>query len=95
MKVLNSYTILADFLSKNRAEAIAVSIFEYDEEKHLKSERKLAYKNGEDAGIMKGIVRNVESAMKNVNLDLQRACEGLGTTIEEYHKAKEYMSKYV
>lgn len=31
--------ILADFLLKNRAEAIAVSIFEYDEEKHLKSER--------------------------------------------------------
>ena len=32
--------ILADFLAKNRAEAIAVSIFEYDEEKHMKSERK-------------------------------------------------------
>ncbi len=32
--------ILADFLAKNRAEAITVSIFEYDEEKHMKSERK-------------------------------------------------------
>lgn len=32
--------ILTDFLTKNRAEAIAVSIFEYDEEKHMKSERK-------------------------------------------------------
>ena len=31
--------ILADFLSKNRAEVIDVSIFEYDEEKHIKSER--------------------------------------------------------
>lgn len=31
--------ILADFLSQNRAEAIAVSIFEYDEEKHMKCER--------------------------------------------------------
>ncbi|MDE7258673.1 MAG: hypothetical protein K2N77_05485, partial [Lachnospiraceae bacterium] len=31
--------ILSDFLSKNRAEVIAVSIFEYDEEKHMKSER--------------------------------------------------------
>ena len=46
--------ILADFLLKNRAEAIAVSIFEYDEEKHLKSERELAYKNGEEAGIEQG-----------------------------------------
>lgn len=31
--------ILSDFLSKNRAEAIAMSIFEYDEEKHMRSER--------------------------------------------------------
>lgn len=31
--------ILEEFLSKNRAEAIAMSIFEYDEEKHMKSER--------------------------------------------------------
>ena len=31
--------ILSDFLSENRAEAIAVSIFEYDEEKHMKNER--------------------------------------------------------
>lgn len=31
--------ILSEFLSKNRAEAIAVCIFEYDEEKHMKQER--------------------------------------------------------
>lgn len=31
--------ILSEFLSRNRAEAIAVSIFEYNEEKHMKSER--------------------------------------------------------
>ncbi|MCM1121878.1 MAG: hypothetical protein NC416_04785 [Eubacterium sp.] len=34
--------ILSDFLSRNRAEAIAMSIFEYDEEKHMKSEREEA-----------------------------------------------------
>lgn len=34
--------ILSDFLSKNRAEAIAMSIFEYDEEKHIKFEREEA-----------------------------------------------------
>lgn len=31
--------ILSEFLSKNRAEVITVSILEYDEEKHIKSER--------------------------------------------------------
>lgn len=39
--------ILADFLSKNRAEAIAVSIFEYDDEKHLKNVREEGKKEGE------------------------------------------------
>lgn len=34
--------ILKEFLSENRAEAIAMSIFEYDEEQHLKSEREQA-----------------------------------------------------
>lgn len=29
--------ILVEFLSKHKAEAIAVSIYEYDEEKHLKN----------------------------------------------------------
>ena len=40
--------ILTDFLSKNRAEAIAVSIFEYDEEQHMKSERKEWREIGQD-----------------------------------------------
>ena len=42
--------ILADFLLKNRAEAIEMSIFEYDEEKHLKNEREYAYKEGKADG---------------------------------------------
>ena len=47
--------ILADFLSENRAEAIAMSIFEYNEEQHLRSEREQAYKSGRDEGIREGI----------------------------------------
>ncbi|MDE6663628.1 MAG: hypothetical protein K2K46_09850 [Lachnospiraceae bacterium] len=46
--------ILSDFLSKNRAEAIEVSIFEYDEEKHMKSEREWAYNNGHEDGLAEG-----------------------------------------
>lgn len=47
--------ILADFLAKNRAEAIAVSIFEYDEEKHMKSERKEWREIGRKEGITEGM----------------------------------------
>lgn len=46
--------ILSDFLSKNRAEAIEVTIFEYDEERHMKSEREQAYNSGLEEGKTKG-----------------------------------------
>lgn len=46
--------ILEEFLSGNRAEAIAMSIFEYDEEKHLKSEREQAYCSGKEDGMEEG-----------------------------------------
>ncbi len=51
--------ILADFLSKNRAEAITVSIFEYDEEKHMQCERKewreIGFQEGITAGLNAGL----------------------------------------
>lgn len=46
-----------------------------------------------EIGIEKGsretLIRNVESAMKNLDLDLQKACKALGTSVEEYEKAKQ------
>ena len=50
--------VLADFLSKNRAEAIAVSIFEFDEEKFGESEREEGRKEGEEklAGLLRGLM---------------------------------------
>lgn len=40
--------VLAEFLRKNRAEVKSVSIFEYDEEKHIQQERDEAMKKGEE-----------------------------------------------
>ncbi len=40
--------ILEKFLKENRAEVLKVSIFEYDEEKHLQQEREEAIKLGEE-----------------------------------------------
>lgn len=42
--------ILSNFLRKNRAEAIKMSIYEYDEELHLKSEREIWYNTGLEEG---------------------------------------------
>ena len=47
--------ILADFLSQNRAEAIEMSIFEYNEEEYLRSEREVWRNEGVKQGIEQGI----------------------------------------
>lgn len=52
--------ILSDFLSRNRAEAIAVSIFEYDEEKHMKCE----HEEGRQEGLQEGRVEGESRAFQ-------------------------------
>ena len=59
--------ILEDFLRKNRAEAIAMSIFEYDEEKHLTSEREI----WRQEGILEGRQEGESRLAKLLELMLQ------------------------
>lgn len=47
--------ILSEFLGKNRAEAIKMSIYEYDEELHMKSEREYWYNTGMEEGRAAGL----------------------------------------
>ncbi len=46
--------VLAEFLSKNRAEAIEVSIFEYDEETHMRQVREEGWEDGLEKGRTEG-----------------------------------------
>ena len=43
--------VLKDFLTKHRAEAKAMSIFEYDQEKHIRQEREEAWEEGQASGL--------------------------------------------
>lgn len=43
--------VLKDFLTKHKAEAKAMSIFEYDQEKHIRQEREEAWTEGRDSGL--------------------------------------------
>ena len=52
--------ILAAFLRKNRAEVIAVSIFEYDKEEEERKLRKAEFEAGEQSGIQKGIQEGIQ-----------------------------------
>ena len=46
--------ILEEFLRRNRSEAMKVSIYEYDAERHLRMEREEAYKDGQTDGYRDG-----------------------------------------
>ena len=46
--------ILKEFLERHRAEAKAMSIFEYDQEKHIRMEREEAWEDGRREGLQKG-----------------------------------------
>ena len=46
--------ILREFLEKNRAEARAMSIYEYNEEEHMRMEREDAFEDGRQAGLKEG-----------------------------------------
>lgn len=53
--------ILSDFLRKNRAEAVAVSIFEYDEEKELALFRAAEREEGLEQGLEQGRKEGLEA----------------------------------
>ena len=46
------------------------------------------YGTGKEMGTAETLIKTVESAMKNLGIDLEKACEILGTTVEEYEAAK-------
>ena len=52
--------ILEEFLRKNRAEVIAVSIFEYDKVEEERKLRKAEFEAGEQSGIQKGIQEGIQ-----------------------------------
>lgn len=85
--------ILKEFLLKQRAEVIAMSIYEYNEEYVRKSLTETGYEQGWEDGIEQGkaetLVKSIDSIMENLKLDLQQACKLIGTTQEEYIRLKQ------
>ena len=55
--------ILAEFLEKNRAEARKMSIYEYDQERHMRQEREQSYEKGLAEGKRSIVVNLARSGM--------------------------------
>lgn len=57
------------------------------EKEALKKGRKEGRKEGSRMGDAKRLVRSVEKAMEAFHVDLRTACEGIGSSVEEYTQA--------
>ena len=84
--------ILADFLRKNRAEVISMSIFEYDKEEEEKKLRKAEYEAGVslgvEKGIKKGVIETTRHLLKLNKLSLEEIASVSGLSVEEIKKYK-------
>lgn len=80
--------ILADFFQKNRAEVIQMSIFEYDEEAHMRLIREEGREKGREEGRERTMIIVNRLLSDNRMSDLKRAAEDEGylkSLMEEYH----------
>ena len=64
--------ILAEFLTQNRAEVKQVSIYEYDEEKHMRQEREASWEEGWEEGRLSGIKEGEERGKLSGRRELLR-----------------------
>ena len=84
--------ILRDFLLKNRAEAKAMSIYEYDEEKTLRMFREEGYEDGERNG---KIQATIEMCLE-FNLSSDAIVQKLMTKFQfSDNQAQEYLDNYI
>lgn len=84
--------ILRDFLLKNRAEAKAMSIYEYDEEKTLRMFREEGYEDGERNG---KIQATIEMRLE-FNLSSDAIVQKLMTKFQfSENQAQEYLDNYI
>ena len=79
--------ILEDFLKKNRAEAMKVSIYEYDARKHIEMEREDSYKDGYQAGKDEGYQTGRDDGMKKKAKETALNLFAMGLPIEKIASA--------
>lgn len=93
--------ILADFLRKNRAEAKKVSIYEYDEERHMRQTREEGVEEGFASGLEQGMKQGMKQKEKQIAINLMNAgilteeqiCAVTGLDLEELEELKKTLSE--
>lgn len=80
-RILNLNRIVEEVKESEEWEAVEMNILE------------IGIERGKELGLEQGqlrtLVKSVELSMKNFGIDLQKACDGLEISVEEYEKAKQ------
>ena len=87
--------ILAEFLRKNKAEVISMSIYEYDEELHERTLMEIGREEGLAIGHEEGLAKGIEgavTALKKLGCPAEQIAEML---METYHLTREESIKYI
>ena len=74
---------------KEEDEVKMCELFDQYERKGRNEGRKQGRREGRKEGEARRLVKDVESAMNFFRVTLEKACEGLGTTVQGYEKARE------
>ena len=85
--------ILADFLRKNRAEAKKVSIYEYDEERHMRQTREEGMEEGYANGLSQGIIQTAVNMLKLKEFADIQIREVTGLAQEQLDELKKNINK--
>ena len=78
--------ILADFLRKNQAEVIAISIFEYDKVEEEKKLRKAEFDAGVEQGLKQASTDTALRLLKTGKFDAKEIAELCNLSIEEVNQ---------
>ena len=87
--------ILKEFLQKNRAEVVAMSIFEYNEEEEKRKLRKAEYEAGMAEGVMK-TKKETAISLAEMGLSVQQIAQGVKVeekTVREWLNEKTDVKK--
>ncbi|MCM1038293.1 MAG: hypothetical protein NC434_03150 [Ruminococcus sp.] len=91
-RILELHRIVEEVKASEEWEAVEMNIFEIGREHGRELGLEEGREEGREQGSLRTLVKNVETAMKNFGIDLQRACEGLEISVEEYEKAKQQVA---
>ena len=85
--------ILREFLEKNRAEARAMSIYEYNEEEHMRMEREDAFEDGRQAGLKEGREVGFKEGLAQAETNTEQERRRADAAEAEVRKIKEELEK--